>query len=61
MGAGDGAPAGNLKPTQSKLKEAIRKMSFKKNRHQAEPFSNNIKLRKTENTCICMLYVEGCK
>ena len=43
MGAGDGAPAGNLKPTQSKLKEAIRKMSFKKNRHQAEPFSNNIK------------------
>ena len=33
-----GAMASNLKPIQSKLKEAIRMMSFKKkNRHPAEP------------------------
>ena len=29
--------ASNLKPVQSKLKEAIRKVSFQKNRHSAEP------------------------
>ena len=33
-----GAMASNLKPIQSKLKEAIRKMSLKKNRHPTEPF-----------------------
>ena len=32
-----GVAASNLKPTQNKLKDAITKMSFKKNKHPAEP------------------------
>ena len=39
-----GATASNLKPIQSKLKEAIRKMSFKKNRHPAEPLFKQHKI-----------------
>ena len=40
----EGATASNLKPIQSKLKEAIRKMSFKKNRHPAEPLFKQHKI-----------------
>ena len=39
-----GAMASNLKPMQSRLKEAIRKTSFKNNRHQAEPFFKQHKI-----------------
>ena len=39
-----GPTASNLKPIQSKLKEAIRKMSFKKNRHPAEPLFKQHKI-----------------
>ena len=39
-----GATASNLKPIQNKLKEAIRKMSFKKNRHSAEPLFKQHKI-----------------
>ena len=39
-----GAMASNLKPMQSRLKEAIRKTSFKKNRHPAEPLFKQHKI-----------------
>ena len=39
-----GPTASNLKPIQSKLKEAIRKMSFKKNRHPVEPLFKQDKI-----------------
>ena len=39
-----GARASHLKPIQSTLKEAIRKMSFKKNRHPVKPLFKQHKI-----------------
>ena len=39
-----GATASNLNPIQSKLKEAIRKLSFNKNRHPTEPLFEQHKI-----------------
>ena len=39
-----GVAASNLKPIQNKLKDAITKMSFKKNKHPAEPLFKQHKI-----------------